>query len=333
MLHPTYSTIARTIFELYLYQNLGIYKITQYLNEHSIPTPRAIANAKNAGTLWLQSSVSLILTNPIYTGNMVQNRSKKINLSSNKRTQIPEENQIVVPNTHEPIITRKEFNMVQDKLMRRGKSRSNGQENLFAHIARCADCGRGMHYRKDRNGYICGTYSKHGKKHCTSHLIKSDVLLNTVKSELSFLSTNTVNVDALVKKFSPLMLPKTHTLKNELSQTQKKIETLIKRQTTLLDLLTDGSLTREEWNIQNNVLKKELSVFQTKELEIKLSLNETKDIENNLNALKKEIQHIITLDLEDEHILKILLNKLIARIEVSSDGTPKIYYNFQNPGA
>lgn len=39
-----------------------------------------------------------------------------------------------------------------------------------------------------------------------------------------------------------------------------------KHQTILLDLLNDGSLTKEEWATQNSILREELSFLNTKKL-------------------------------------------------------------------
>ncbi|WP_328043847.1 zinc ribbon domain-containing protein [Neobacillus mesonae] len=48
-------------------------------------------------------------------------------------------------------------------MKKKGKNKSNGKESLFAHIARCADCGSGMHFKPDRRkgAYVCGGYVKH----------------------------------------------------------------------------------------------------------------------------------------------------------------------------
>lgn len=59
------------------------------------------------------------------------------------------------------------------------------------------DCGSGMHYKKDRNAYTCGKYGKFGKKHCSSHVIKADVLLSKVISTLKEFTVGGVNAKKL----------------------------------------------------------------------------------------------------------------------------------------
>jgi site-specific DNA recombinase len=121
-----------------------------------VPTPRKVAGAKNAGDLWHQSTVKLILTNEMYTGNLVKNKSEVIDISTGTRKEVPRNQQSVVKNAHPALVSQGEFLAVQSKLKHKDKLRSNGQESLFAHIAVCAQCGSGMHFKKDRKAYICG---------------------------------------------------------------------------------------------------------------------------------------------------------------------------------
>ncbi|MBS4192242.1 zinc ribbon domain-containing protein [Bacillus sp. FJAT-49705] len=48
---------------------------------------------------------------------------------------------------------------------------------LFTNKLYCADCGKGMWFRSNRqNGYICGSYARHGKKACSAYTIKEEFL-------------------------------------------------------------------------------------------------------------------------------------------------------------
>ncbi len=41
-------------------------------------------------------------------------------------------------------------------MQKKGKQKSNGKESLFAHIAKCPDCGSGMLFKADRReGCLC----------------------------------------------------------------------------------------------------------------------------------------------------------------------------------
>lgn len=157
------------------------------MNRRRVPTPRTVSGAKNAGTLWHDSSIRVILENIVYTGNLVQHWDETIDFISKKRRKVPQDKQIVNLNTHVALINHDEHLAALEKMRTKGIRNSNGQESLFAHIAVCADCGKGMMYRKDRGkggAYVCGKYVKNGKQYCTSHLIDAPNLLRLLRQNL-----------------------------------------------------------------------------------------------------------------------------------------------------
>lgn len=53
---PRYFPIVKELFHLYLYENMGPYKLSRYLNNTGIPTPRPVVGGNNAGALWQENS-------------------------------------------------------------------------------------------------------------------------------------------------------------------------------------------------------------------------------------------------------------------------------------
>lgn len=288
--------------------------------------------AKNAGVLWQQSTIKLILTNPLYTGNMVQNRTETISLRTNQRKEIPAEQQTVVPNTHPSLISMEEFHEAQMKLKLKGERRSNGQESLFAHIAVCADCGMGMHFKKDRGGYTCGKYGKYGKKYCSSHYVKADDLLSKVKQHLKLLTSgNQINTHKLVEIFKKESGYTSDNHDKELRKVESKLSLLAKKQSRLLDLLNEGELLQEEWRTQNTLVRNENALLSERKAELMTQVKNEKDLDTNIQVFEKQVKKLLHIDFEDERILKQIVMKLIQKIEVFSDGNIKIHYNIAHP--
>lgn len=136
--------------------NWGFQKIANYLTDQSIPTPRMVSKAKNAGIVWHEHTIEGILKNRHYTGNLAQGRSH-VNFDDKKqitekgyksRTQVVPEECVICEDTHEPIIPFERFEAVQEKISYRSSRRycGRGKKSLFARIAYCADCGKGMNY-------------------------------------------------------------------------------------------------------------------------------------------------------------------------------------------
>ena len=86
-------------------------EISNRLNYYNIPTPSDY-KLKLRIHKWSSISVYNILHNYMYTGDLVQGVQKKINYKSQKRVKLDKEYWIIVPNTHEAIISKKVFNLI-----------------------------------------------------------------------------------------------------------------------------------------------------------------------------------------------------------------------------
>ncbi|WP_206154970.1 recombinase family protein [Clostridium muellerianum] len=185
-------TIVKRIFKDYL-SGKGFDRIARELYEEGIPTPGEVAGKSDASDKWHGSSVRLILENPHYTGDLVQCRTETISVTTNKRNQKSKEECIIIKGTHEPIITQTDFKSVQQLINSRKKIRPQQNTHLFTNILFCSDCEHGMHFKKNRKGYVCGSFNKHGKKACSDHIIREAELANAILSDIKFMLSNIKN--------------------------------------------------------------------------------------------------------------------------------------------
>jgi len=64
-----------------------------------------------------------------------------------------------------------------------------------------------------------------------------------------------------------------------------------------------------------------------------VALESKQNFDQQLNAFKKEVGRFITLDFDEEQVMKQVLQWLIHKIEVFESERIKIHYNFSNPYA
>ena len=121
----------------------------------------------------------------MYIGNMVQNTHNKISYNSKKLRKTDSSEHIIVPDTHEGIISKETFFKVQDILNDRTSERkTDGQlEYLLGGLLYCKDCGRSIRISKDvlkksiRHYTQCNLYTRKGKFGvCSSHRVNYDWL-------------------------------------------------------------------------------------------------------------------------------------------------------------
>lgn len=64
-------------------------------------------------TDWVGKNVRMILENQVYLGHMVSHKTQTKSFKNKKLVSVPEEEWIIVRNTHEPIIDEETFELVQ----------------------------------------------------------------------------------------------------------------------------------------------------------------------------------------------------------------------------
>ena len=178
--------IVQEMFRLRAYANMSLREIADYLNSKGIPT---VKDRK-----WKYGVVSGILRNETYIGNSVYNKRAHITSLNKSSFYKPKEEWIRVENTHEPLIDKKTWEIVQSKSdgtftskwKLEGKGRYHS-DYLLTGVIKCADCGNifnGSHTvtkNKAYYQYICSGYVKRGKEFCARSGVPRDELEASVQ--------------------------------------------------------------------------------------------------------------------------------------------------------
>lgn len=160
--------IVRRIFDLYLNQHYGIRAVLIDLNRDT--------RAKNGG-LWDYAQVRRILKNPAYAGDSVWNIRKR---GGTKDVIRPEDEWVIVRNTHEPIIDREVFEAVQERIKMRAnlKGKSSARVYPLSGILYCGICQGRMHgaNRKSHFSKLKGRAIDHYTYMCTNYCKKASCI-------------------------------------------------------------------------------------------------------------------------------------------------------------
>lgn len=188
--------IVQEIFRLFL-QGSSLKEIARILSAKTV-NPKAYKTLRfghevpdGMNTEWNCVTVRAILTNYAYIGASVHNKNKRVN---GKQVRTPKEEWIIVEDTHEPLVSREDFDMVQEMLADNVKQfRSTHGKNGFDHsrfnlVGKkiiCADCGKIMGFRTEGTRHInkfyrCKTYLDTTKKGCTNHKVSLETVNRAV---------------------------------------------------------------------------------------------------------------------------------------------------------
>ena len=147
---------------------------------------------------WAGVSVVRMLEKPEYMGDTVNFRTRKLSYKDKVAVKNDSDEIVVFTDTHEAIIDRKTWYMVQELRKTKRRINTEGESNPFVGKIFCADCGGKMHYRNEgkragRNWrglpdgsvrttpacYNCGNYNNshdQSGKVCCSHNIQAKVI-------------------------------------------------------------------------------------------------------------------------------------------------------------
>lgn len=195
--------IVEKIFTLAL-QGMGTAKITKILTDEKVPTSGWL-NYTRYGSFaniyadapveksyaWTVAIVKEILKSPTYIGNSVHNKQTNVSFKDKRKVRKSQEEWWTVENTHEAIISKEDFQKVQEMIASRRRQKKNGTTQIFAGLVKCADCGWSLAYgmnRQNKNPYSYYHCSKNGQglRQCSMHYIRYDILYAYVLSRLQY---------------------------------------------------------------------------------------------------------------------------------------------------
>ncbi len=189
------AEIVRKIFAWKI-GGMAVAAIAEQLNGLGILSPKEYKKSQGlkyssgfsgvGRSVWGSTSVKRILTDETYLGHLAQGKTQKVNYKVKKSVEKPKEEWVRVENTHEPLVSKDDFQIVQN-LLQSDSRLGPGMEKagLFTGLLFCGDCGEQMVRRVNRYKgkgkvyYICST--KNRGKGCSRHSIEEEVLKGLVE--------------------------------------------------------------------------------------------------------------------------------------------------------
>ncbi|MDO5396656.1 MAG: recombinase family protein [bacterium] len=324
------AVIVKRIFSMYLSGAAKLGIANQLSLEH-IPTPSESKNLTatqrvNKG-VWNENIIHVILSNPTYIGNLAQNKSRKINYKIKGKVRLPKDKWIVVENTHEPIITKEDFNMVQELMKKRTYNPAKGKPHLLSGMIFCSDChGRMTFSRDDTRSYVvCAAWRKHAKlKICTSHRIREDYLEQEVINQLREHAKKHLNKEKILKASQNLFTEQNEILIN-IKSLEKRLSEITNIITNLYVDKTKGIITENDFiaihkkfNDEREMITEQISLLNNQ-------LDGIKETQDNSDNAKDLLEEFLQFDKVDRNILSLLIQK----IEIFEGKKIKIYFNFK----
>ncbi len=261
------AEVVRRIFQLCI-DGYGPTQIARKLTEDKVLTPTAYFEMKKSGNVtcakpyrWAQRTIADLLEKLEYVGHTVNFRTRTKSYKCKKTIVNPKSDWVIFENTHEAIISKEDFDLVQELRKNKRKLQHQEEVNPFSGMVYCADCGKKMYLCRsrslnaDQEHLKCSTYLA-DKNDCSAHFIRTVVLEEIVLSELRKMTTfvRENEADFLQSAYECSQKQQSAELKaakKRLAQSEKRVSELDKLFTRLYEDNVSGKISDERFEMMS----------------------------------------------------------------------------------
>ena len=347
------AAVVRRIYQLAI-EGHGLSDIANILYQDKVESPAAYLARQGRGVwksresidrpyAWSDFIVGKILSKPEYMGHTVNFRSHKESYKDKQPVYHAPEDWLIFENTHEAIIDRATWELVQ-KL--RGTPRridTMGEANPLTGLVYCADCGAKMYNQRTRgretkpypsDAYECSSYKLAGQRRtsaCSNHHISTKALrtliLETIRSASAYAISNKTEFIQKVRAASEVRQAQAaKELKRKLNKDRRRCEeldTIIKK---LYESYAVGRIGEERFDTLLAGYEQEQTMLRQSVTEAESALDsfeqDTANVERFLALAKKYTDFSeLTTPMINEFIDKIIVH---APEKIDGDRTQQV---------
>ncbi len=326
------ATVVRKIYAKFL-AGKGTEQIAAGLDNDGILTPMNYADSKGTRKSgrrnvenpcrWHSSTIIKILTSQEYCGDVINFKTYSKSFKLKKRIKNDVENMAIFKGVHTPIVSREDWERVQEK---RGKARKrkkiDGEVNMFSGLLVCADCQSNLNYHFNQKNpeikyFNCPNNNKRNRTCPTTHYVRVDFLEQVILQEIRRLTKFASQYE---KEFTAMVMGHSQkSVQNERQNKQKELNKLLDRDKELDTLFNHMYEDNIRGKIDDDRFARMSKVYTEEQTEIaeKVKILQTE--------LDKTTNKAITADMFISTVRKYtrarkltpqMLNELIDKIEV-----------------
>lgn len=311
-----------------------ITQICRRLNEEKIPTPSvylaAVRGKYPTRAFWTYDSVRNILGNRIYTGDTEPFKSHVVKVGSKRVKSIPEAERVVLPDTHEALISRETFFRAREVVKSNVKTPSKGAASVLSSFLVCGCCGNKLTKGKRQNKtFLCASArydpsSDCKKVRCEEEKMKA-ILLNAIRQQCRLADEQV----KLIRSAAKARQSEADSLTVGLRHHRRALESAQNAKMALYEEFIGGKLDREAY------LKKK-STLNEKEQTAKLQLALLEERRNALaqaqeqNDAVQEEQDVLSKYQDISELDEKLMRELVKNVIIFPNGHVEIVWNFND---
>lgn len=274
---------------------------------------------------WDQKTVVRILENRQYTGCAVNFKTTTVSYKVHKKIHNPVEEQVIIPDMQEPIISEEQWLRVQELREHRRRPTKTGRTSLFSGLVYCPDCGAKLHFsaakslKRNQEFWRCANY-KSGRGKCTVHYIRDVVLERIVLEAISDLADfvrcyESVFLYMLAKKNNAMRQKEYKRLEQAVENGTKRIAEIDRLIERVFEQNASGVLSDERFAVMLRKYEQEQKSLTAEVAESQQTLQNAEQQAVDLRLVLRTLREMTDI----KELTPTIVNSLIERIEVHNN--------------
>ena len=336
------APVVKQIFE-WAYERVALNRIVRNLNEMGIAAPshykKSTGEITSPGLIgsgkWQTRTVMKILESEVYTGDLVQGKTKMVD---HRQVKADDDNLIIARHTHEPIISHELFIAVQEYRKQvceesRAVHKRAYTPYIFKSKVFCADCGRSLHRQRaerkkgsDIYWFHCLTNSRVAKDTCKGVMMQETELIATVTTILEKELSVALGMSLPLFQLEARQKQKKDGLKSQMSAKRQEIEKQRRLIRGLYENFVQGILTSEEYFELKAGYEESITALSGDIEALEKEMDALDDQLVRYRAMEKDVK-----SLAQDHVLTAeLIERLIERIEIDHERNIRVSFRFKS---
>ena len=352
IIDPYAAEVVKRIYKLRL-EKRSCMSIARTLNDENILSPSSYyytqqkgeENKRSRDSYWSNQSVSELIYNPVYRGDIAHNKYVTKNYKNRKQICNPMDEWIIVKDMHEPIVSREDWQKCYDmKAIGRVRSTKYKEISPFTSLLECADCGyrmirsstnktRKSGERKTYISYNCGTFKRKGAKACVSHHIPlshvNEIVLADIRSKagevLQDEKTARERYFEIKAQTNGIKLQADRSALKKISRRLEELDKLI--QAAFEKTVLSGQSSEVFTNLEQRYTAEKQELTEQSEI-LKRSIEKYSQTENDVNTFIKLMKKYVNITEIDRATAVELIDKITITANKTEPREVVIYYNF-----
>lgn len=340
---PVASGVVKRIFALAL-ENKTTGEIAKALNADHVETPAAhfhrlypdskkFQKTTSAYNSWTCMNVYAILQRPEYTGAVVSQKRKYKGIEQPQSQTRDRKDWIIVPDCHEALVSKEDFDAAQNAIQRNGDSQRKRQDYLLRSLVRCGCCGRMMtrvkktahintFYKCDKNRYIENSPCPLGERFFEADLEK------VVIQSLSHLLEMAVDEEANLQEVAARTKGTVENVRRSIQRIEQRLKQISSDRLRFYEQYADGTISKDAFITYRTQIAQETESLEAEKATMEEQLAA---IEQSTDIRLREFAASAKSFLQAENVTNEMLLSFIENVKVYSGMRVEIAYRFSDP--